>query len=183
MDQDRQNCAADVHEVGELLSGMIRSFAASERSEIFRSGVTMSQCSTILAIGKKGLMTMNALSEWMSLATSTITRTVDNLVRDGYIERSQDPQDRRVVQVSLTEEGQKLFQAIKEIYDEYHRKIVECIPAEELHQVVESLTLLIEAMKKTPLLGNSESQVSAGKEIAYRGTGQRKGENGRNGTL
>ncbi len=171
MDQDLQHCEADVHEFGELLSGMIRSFAAFERSEIFRSGVTMSQCSTILAIGKKGPMTMSALSEWMSLATSTITRIVDNLVRDGYIERSQDPQDRRVVQVSLTEEGQELFQAIKEIYHEYHRRIVECIPAEELHQVVECLALLIEALKKAPLLGNSESQVSAGRENACRGTG------------
>jgi DNA-binding MarR family transcriptional regulator len=146
---------ADVQEFGELLSVMIRSFAAFERSEIFCSGVTMSQCSTILGIGKNGTMTMHALSEWMNLATSTMTRIVDNLVRDGYIERAQDPQDRRVVQVSLTEEGDKLFQAIKQIYHEYHRKIVENIPAEELHQVVESLTMLIEAIKKTPLLHNN----------------------------
>lgn len=144
----------DVQEFGELLSVMVRSFAAFERSEIFCCGVTMSQCSTILGIGKKGKMTMHALSEWMSLATSTMTRIVDNLVRDGYIERSHDPQDRRVVQVSLTEKGGQLFQAIKEIYHEYHRRIVENIPAGELHQVVESLTMLIEAIKKTPLLDN-----------------------------
>ena len=144
----------DVKEFGELLSVMIRSFAAFERSEIFCSGVTMSQCSTILGIGKNGTMTMHALSEWMSLATSTMTRIVDNLVRDGYIARTQDPQDRRVVQVSLTEEGEKLFEAIMQIYHGYHRKIVENIPAGELHQVVESLTMLIEAIKRTPLLNN-----------------------------
>ena len=130
----------DVKKFGELLSGMVRSFAAFERSEIFCCGVTMSQCSTILGIGKNGTMTMNALSDWMSLATSTMTRIVDNLVRDGYIARTQDPQDRRVVQVSLTEEGEKLFEAIMEIYHEYHRKIVESIPADRLRQVVESLT-------------------------------------------
>lgn len=145
----------DVQEFGELLSVMVRSFAAFERSEIFCCGVTMSQCSTILGIGKKGTMTMNALSEWMSLATSTMTRIVDNLVRDGYVEREQDPQDRRVVQVSLTEKGAQLFQAIKEIYREYHRKIVENIPAGELHRVVESLTMLIEAIRKTPLMDNN----------------------------
>ena len=147
---------SDVQQFGELLSVMIRSFAAFERSEIFCSGVTMSQCSTILGIGKNGTMTMHALSEWMSLATSTMTRIVDNLVRDGYIKRAQDPQDRRVVQVSLTEEGVKLFEAIKQIYHEYHSKIVESIPADELHQVVESLTMLIEAIKKTPLLDNKD---------------------------
>ena len=151
---EEQHFEADVQEFGELLSVMIRSFAAFERSEIFCSGITMSQCSTILGIGKNGTMTMHALSEWMSLATSTMTRIVDNLVRDGYVGRGQDPHDRRVVQVSLTEEGEKLFQVIKQIYHEYHRKIVESIPAEELHQVVESLTILIEAIKKTPFLDN-----------------------------
>ena len=151
---EKQHFEADVQEFGELLSVMIRSFAAFERSEIFCSGITMSQCSTILGIGKHGTMTMNALSEWMSLATSTMTRIVDNLVRDGYIARTQDPQDRRVVQVSLTEEGEKLFGAVKQIYHEYHGKIVESIPADELHQVVESLTMLIEAIKKTPLVDN-----------------------------
>ena len=145
---------ADVQEFGELLSVMIRSFVAFERSEIFCCGVTMTQCSTILGIGEKGTMTMNALSEWMSLATSTMTRITDNLVRDGYIARAQDLHDRRVVQVSLTEKGEELFQAINQIYDEYHRKIVENIPAEELHQVVESLTMLIEAIKKSPVMDN-----------------------------
>ena len=144
----------DVREFGELLSVMIRSFGAFERHEIFSCGVTMSQCSTILAIGKAKTMTMNALSDWMHLATSTMTRIVDNLVRDGYVERAQDPQDRRVVQVALTEKGEQLFQFIVQIYHEYHRKIVENIPTAELHKVVESLKLLIEAVKKTPLLEN-----------------------------
>ena len=149
---------ADVQEFGELLSRMIRAFVAFERHEIFCCGVTMSQCSTIMAIGKKGKMTMNALSEWMSLATSTMTRIVDNLVRDGHIERSQDEQDRRVVQVSLTEKGRELFKMIDRIYHEYHARIVDNIPPEELHRVVESLQLLRDAIQRTPLI---EQQVCA----------------------
>ncbi len=145
---------SDVREFGELLSVMIRSFGAFERHEIFSCGVTMSQCSTILAIGKAKTMTMNALSEWMHLATSTMTRIVDNLVRDGYVERAQDPQDRRVVQVALTEKGENLFAFIMQLYHDYHRKIVDNIPAGELHKVVESLKLLIEAVNRTPLLEN-----------------------------
>jgi DNA-binding MarR family transcriptional regulator len=144
---------ADVQEFGELLSAMIRSFIAFERSEIFCCGVTMTQCSTLLAIGKRGKMTMNELSDWMSLATSTMTRIVDNLVRDGYIARTQDEQDRRVVYVSLTDSGAQLFDGILRIYHEYHRKIVENIPPEELHNVVEALHLLKDSIEKTPMMG------------------------------
>ena len=142
----------DVQEFGELLSKMIRSFVAFERNEIFCCGVTMSQCSTIMVIGKKGKMTMNALSEWMSLATSTMTRIVDNLVRDGYIERTQDDRDRRVVQVSLTDKGKEIFQVIYGIYHDYHKRIVDNIPSDALHNVVECLQILRNAIEKTPLI-------------------------------
>lgn len=145
---------SDVQQFGELLSAMIRSFIAFERSEIFCCGVTMSQCSTILAIGKRGKMTMNELSDWMSLATSTMTRIVDNLVRDGYIERTQDDQDRRIVYVSLTDAGAQLYEGIIRIYHEYHRRIVENIPPEEMRKVVEALQLLRDAIEQTPMVAD-----------------------------
>jgi DNA-binding MarR family transcriptional regulator len=151
-----QDFDTDVQEFWEILSKMIRSFVAFERHEIFCCGVTMSQCSTIMAIGRGGKMTMNALSEWMSLATSTMTRIVDNLVRDGYIERTQDDQDRRVVHVSLTEKGKEMYQVIHGIYHDYHQRIVDNIPADQLHKVVESLQMLREAIEKTPLLDQQD---------------------------
>jgi DNA-binding MarR family transcriptional regulator len=140
---------------------MIRSFVAFERNEIFCCGVTMSQCSTIMVIGKKGKMTMNALSDWMSLATSTMTRIVDNLVRDGYIERTQDERDRRVVQVSLTDKGQELFQVIYGIYHDYHKRIVDNIPSNALHNVVECLQILRDAIEKTPLIDEQACSMAA----------------------
>lgn len=142
----------DVQEFGKLLTAMIRTFLSLERNEIFCCGVTMSQCSTLLAVGKKSKMTMNELSESMALATSTMTRVVDNLVRDGYIKRTQDDSDRRIVHVSLTEKGTELFQQIRRIYHEYHQRIVDNIPTSEIHSVVEALKLLKAAIAQTPLL-------------------------------
>lgn len=52
---------------------------------------------------------MNQLSERMSLARSTMTRVVDTLVRDGILERVRDREDRRLVEVQLTEKGKDLI--------------------------------------------------------------------------
>jgi len=82
-----------------------------------------------------------------------MTRIVDNLVRDGCVRRTQDEQDRRVVRVSLTEKGQKVLQDIEQTYHDYHRRIVANIPAAELHRVVESLRLLRDAIRETPIIG------------------------------
>ena len=41
---------------------------------------------------------------------SSATRIVDWLEQSGYVERLPDPVDRRVVRVSLTKEGQSVYQ-------------------------------------------------------------------------
>ena len=156
MVQDPHDSDMDVQEFGKLLTAMIRTFLSLERNEIFCCGVTMSQCSTLLAVGKRGKMTMNELSESMTLATSTMTRVVDNLVRDGYIGRTQDDKDRRIVHVSLTGKGTGLFRQICRIYHEYHQRIVDNIPTSEVHNVVEALKLLKDAIVQTPLLDQKE---------------------------
>jgi DNA-binding MarR family transcriptional regulator len=60
-----------------------------------------------------GSMTMGELAAALSLPQSTATRVVDWLVADGYGERLADSQDRRVVRVTLTETGRKLYLAME----------------------------------------------------------------------
>ena len=59
------------------------------------------------------------LNETMSLTSSTMTRMLDNLTKDKLIERGEDPNDRRVVVVKLTNKGKKLTRDIEEFKDKY----------------------------------------------------------------
>ena len=52
---------------------------------------------------------MGELSRALEVPLSTATRLIDGLVESGYAERVPDPEDRRVVRVKLTPEGQELF--------------------------------------------------------------------------
>ena len=142
----------DVRKLGSLLSTMVRSFFSLEKNEVCCCGVTMSQCSTIMALGNNGRMTMNRLSESLSVATSNLTRIVDNLVRDGLVERIRDDQDRRLVYVGLTREGKDIFEQINQITHRYYRGIMDNIPPEERGNVLAAIEVLEEAIEKTPAI-------------------------------
>lgn len=64
--------------------------------------------------------TMKELGEALRIPKATLTRIVDLWVRQGIVERFDDPGDRRIVRVGLTERGGQL----REIMLEYGEKRV-----------------------------------------------------------
>jgi len=66
----------------------------------------------ILRRVKSGKDSVSALADDRHTSRATISRTVDVLVNKGWITRTQNSDDRRHVNLSLTEEGQTLLTAI-----------------------------------------------------------------------
>ena len=58
-------------------------------------------------------LTMGELSKSIAAPMSSTTRMVNWLVDNGYALRLSDPDDRRIVRVTLTEEGRKLHEYIE----------------------------------------------------------------------
>jgi DNA-binding MarR family transcriptional regulator len=56
-------------------------------------------------------MRMTELADRLKLSPSGITRRIDGLVRDGYVERKRCPSDRRGSNAVLTEKGLRRLQA------------------------------------------------------------------------
>jgi DNA-binding MarR family transcriptional regulator len=63
-------------------------------------------------IHPRNQITMGELSSNLSVSLSKATRIVNWLVSAGYLQRSHDLEDRRVVRVALTQNGEELHQAI-----------------------------------------------------------------------
>lgn len=108
--------------------------------------VTMSQCHAIVEIGRTQKISLNQLAELLNLENSSMSRTVNNLVNNGLVKRDIAMQDRRYVTISLTEKGMELFKGIEEDMDGYYLKVYESIPYEKRQQVIEGLSILIDAI-------------------------------------
>lgn len=135
-------------EVGSTVQKLVRIIQIFERDQIKPFGFTTSQCYALLELKKFGSLTMNELSDRMNLSTSTMTRIINNLVRDGYVQRLRDEGDRRVVVAKLTEEGTNAAQKLEESIMAYYGKIVSELPNGHIEDVLRSVELLINAFER-----------------------------------
>jgi MarR family transcriptional regulator, organic hydroperoxide resistance regulator len=143
---NEQDCC--VEEVGTLVQKLVRIFQLFERDQIKVHGFTTSQCYALIELYKAGSLTMNELSERMNLNTSTMTRIMDNLVRDKYVERDRDEADRRIVVVRLTEKGKEATGKLNDTVIDYYRQIIANIPEGQMEEILKSVEILLKAFEK-----------------------------------
>lgn len=111
-------------------------------------GVSVGQCQVMLEIGLAEEINLSELANQLNLDSSTMSRTINNLVEQGFVERSADPQDRRYVKIKLSEKGFAFYQNMEEKITLYFTNVLQSIPAAKRGEVVESLGLLLNAFSE-----------------------------------
>lgn len=74
--------------------------------------VSRQEIRVMAVLGKKGTAIMSDLARGLNLALSTATNTVDKLVSKELVERTRVDEDRRIVQVGLSEKGKRFHDAL-----------------------------------------------------------------------
>lgn len=80
-------------------------------------GITMPKCHALLALEDMGQCSLGELATFLGLDKSTLSRTVDALVREGMLSREPAPGNRRAVLLRLTSKGRNTCRAINERND------------------------------------------------------------------
>ena len=76
--------------------------------------ISIAQLKVLLIIASRQPCTMGQVAKKVpSLSLSSITVIVDKLVKIGFVTRIRCEEDRRVVRVQLTSEGQELYEAYR----------------------------------------------------------------------
>ena len=120
---------------------------ALQRDEKRCFGVSLSRCVTLETLLGEGPLQVRDLASRLGLDASTVTRSVDGLVRDGLVRRTRNQRgDRRRVFVALTARGRGLAQKLLRCADDYSDRILERIPPERREDVLYALGVLVEAV-------------------------------------
>jgi DNA-binding MarR family transcriptional regulator len=133
----------------ESLVKIIRLLSALDESEMSCCGITLAQCHALVEIGQAGCLSLNTLAESLGLDKSTMSRTVENLVKQGFCGRESDAQDRRYVMIKLTPAGAAMYAQVKSGMDGWFAAIFDALPQEKRDQVLESAALLLEAISRS----------------------------------
>ena len=111
-----------------LTKDLIRRYQFRDWNQICCYGISISQCYILDVLAEGGDLTMQQLAKRMYKSVSTMTRVVSQLVRRGYVKRRQEPEDRRVVHVSITPQGKAIVAAINRDLIGTQKAILENIP-------------------------------------------------------
>lgn len=111
------------------------------------SGLSMPQFSILMQLQHRGPCGMSEISERFDITAAAASQLVDKLVQAGYIERAEDPNDRRAKLLRLTENGEKFVRkGIEERY-RWMNELSSHLNEGEKLKVSEALGILTEAAK------------------------------------
>jgi len=118
-------------ELWQNISTIYRTAIKRLNKRLSSERMTFSQWNILRALGKFGPMPMSRLSEHMLVAPANITGLVDRLEKKGYVERKREAQDRRLFMIELTENGQRIQEAITQQFQAYVKRVFSSLSDKE----------------------------------------------------
>jgi DNA-binding MarR family transcriptional regulator len=116
----------------------LRASGPEDHSFVFRVLMLLSQSAEPLTMGE--------LSSELDVPMSTATRIVDGLVKGGMAERVQDPSDRRVVRVGMSQTGRELYETGLAYSRQRMTSLLKDFTADEQKQFLKLLNKFFEAL-------------------------------------
>jgi putative acetyltransferase len=110
--------------------------------------VTVAQCHVLLEIEELGNATTVKLSENLRLDRSTLSRTIDALVKKGLVNRIEDQEDRRYTILTLSDLGKETCSEINMENDLAFQKVFGSTNAEQFNEIVTNFKILTNSMIK-----------------------------------
>ena len=112
------------------------------------AGLSMAQFSILMQLHHKGPCGVSEIGERFDITSAAASQLVDKLVQSGYIERAEDPSDRRAKVLKLTASGQALIERGGQERHRWLDEVVKNLSAEDQKKVGEALVILTEAAGK-----------------------------------
>lgn len=119
----------------------------AELSHSLVQGITPSQFLVLKKLSG-GKVTVTEVSEHLGVSLSAITSLVDRLKKSGYVERTRDEQDRRLVWLEATPKGLRELEGCISKRAEVIYKICEQLPEEDLQSLNNIYTKLLKILKQ-----------------------------------
>lgn len=117
-----------------------------------RSIFTKSQTMALNLLSVAGTLRMSVLADHLAVSKEQASRAVGPLVEQGLIERHHDARDRKVVNVSLTDEGRAIVAQLRHEYEEQLTRNLERLTSEERAELITASEQAVNLLRRA--LGN-----------------------------
>lgn len=140
---------ADATRLQEQVIAFIRAFGLlrPDATPCGRS-LSVSEAHALLELSAGEGLSQGVLGRRLRLEKSTVSRLVDQLQGHGWVERSRQPADGRLVLLRLTETGQHVAAEVAAARSAHYAGLVERIPIAERDAVVRAFQVVVQALEE-----------------------------------
>lgn len=135
----------DYQLVNDYLTSIFNNVLVIEESSLKGSrfkDISIKEMHTIDVVGKNPNATPSSVAKELMVTLGTVTTSLNNLERKGYIERTRSEVDRRVVHLNLTKNGRLIYRLHRRFHKRMVERIIEGMDAEEMKVMGKGLTNL-----------------------------------------
>lgn len=108
------------------------------------SGLSMSQFGVLFHLSRKRSCGVTDLGDHLGVTSAAASQLLERLVQQGLILRSENPHDRRVKQIVLTEKGWQVLEEGIRARQDWLTDLADNLSTPEKEQVMEAFNLLID---------------------------------------
>jgi len=112
------------------------------------TGLSMPQVSILMQLYYKGSCGLSEISERFDISAAAASQLADKLVQAGYLERDEDPSDRRAKLLRLSENGSKLVKDGIEQRYRWMENLAATLSAEDQKKIASALEMLTQAAQR-----------------------------------
>lgn len=131
------------------LARAYNTFSRLSAKDINRYNLTQPQFAALECLGHSGPLRLCDLSRKMLVSGGNMTVVVDNLEKEGLVQRADDPEDRRAYNIMLTAKGKRLFDDIFAKHAEFIVTTASVLTAKEQEDLGRLLKKLGLALRET----------------------------------
>lgn len=137
-----------INKFDEVMQVLMKAFHASDSSSLSGLEVTIQQFIVLHLIDRKECPKMTDLAEELGVTMGNMTAMADRLIKADYIVRKDDPDDRRVVRVCLTQQGRELIKKAVDRKRKGQEMILNKLSATDRDDLFRIINKLIAAIKR-----------------------------------
>jgi DNA-binding MarR family transcriptional regulator len=140
--------------LGYLVNYMAKLFARAHAACLEQHGAALGQWAVLMFLWAEDGLSQTELSRRVAIDDATMVRTIDRMERDGLVQRVRNSQDRRQLNIFLTETGRSLRDVLIPCALAVNAVSLQGFTEEERSQLFDFVRRLIESLESSSLLAD-----------------------------
>ncbi len=153
----------DIRDVWQRAHQMLRSARKIINEELRPLNLSSSEGNILLHLFTQGQgeLGQEQLVEQLDISKPAVSRALDSLEQKGYVLRQEDPSDRRVHRVRLTDQARTVGPQIERAYNQLYAAAMQGISQDELAAFLQLFTRMSENFTRAQKNQNKEERDAA----------------------